>query len=248
MKRIFMLLTILGLGILLAAGCSTTSSGGATIPETEAAQGVGSAANQGLAADNSILDGTGISAAGIGASQDFSSVTREAGWFHATNSFATGVGVTVTEDLYFRVWDTTNTEVTEVALLNASLTINQLRMYGTISYIFDSGSGDFTITAGNGSSDPLTAVYAPSRSLDGQITYTAEYDGTEYQVSYDYGSISTNTSGYPDGSVSWALTVNNSQQYAGTIVFNGTKFATLNFTTGATGSYTIDLETGNIVI
>ena len=95
--------------------------------------------------------------------------------------------------------------------------------------------------------DPLTfdGQNTASPTIDGPISYSGSASDENYEISFDYNTL-TVTGGYPDGSVDWNVSVNSSSVYGGTIVFNGTNQATITFTSGASESYTVYLDSGTV--
>jgi len=248
MKKLLSTVLVLGLGILLVSGCQQAQEESApSIPASVIADSLGEAIIESLDMDNDIgtaggIGGFSVLAAGIRASAI--TITRSAdGWFTGTDSFEAG-GTFQEREINCKVWDSQGIEVTDPAdLPNLTLsTISKIQTYSIITYTFSGGS--FNITYGASKSDPLTFTYLPSKSIDGPINYTSSYQGDEFQITFDYGSLGLSASGFPSGTVDWAVYVGSSQIYAGTIIFNGTSLATITFTTGITGTYLVDLVSG----
>ncbi|MBU1026784.1 MAG: hypothetical protein KKA31_03540, partial [Candidatus Margulisbacteria bacterium] len=251
MKKVLNLVLVLGLGLFLVSGCNqgTTSSGGGTtvsIPAATIADSVGSSAMLALSIDNSLLGVFGVTSASSARASAPTTPTYEAdGWWISTNSYSAS-GVTHEATYYFKVW-TAGGEVTTLTGLAAitSSTIAKLQTYTTWTTTISTVS--YTMKYGASKSDPLTFDgynTASSQSIDGPISYTSTYTGETYQIVIDYVTLTLNSSGYPTGSVNWTVSVGGSAVYAGTITYDGTTTATITFTTGATGTYTVNLLTG----
>jgi hypothetical protein len=247
MKKLLTLVAILGLGILLVAGCQTSSSETTTIPESTIAGSVAMANFRAFGVDASIdLAAGGIGVAGaLSASDVIASAitfTRVDGWFTGSDNFTIG-GLTQDRTINFKAWDGTGIEVMTVPDLANLADTSKLQTYTTITYTFSGGSYD--ISFGASKSDPLTFTYSPTKTIDGPIQYTSTYSGDSFQVTFDYGNLTLNASGLPvSGSVSWAVFSNSTEIASGTITFNGTNTAILTFTRGGSGTYNIDLSTG----
>lgn len=250
MKKLLTLLLVLGLGIALVSGCSSTSSsGGTTIPADTVAGGVGVAANQSLAVDNTAGGAAGITGFSVSALQANANAvtwTRSAdGWFEGSDSYSAG-GFTYTRTFSLKVYDT-NGEVTTTLGLAAltSADVTKMIMAVTIEYTFSGGT--YSIKFGTSKTDPLTFTYGTSKTIDGPIQYTSTYGGDDFTITYDYGNLTLSASGYPSGDITWTVTSSGSTIASGTMTFNGTSTASLTITSGGTGTYNVNLDTGSVV-
>ncbi len=251
MKKVLSLVLVLGLGLLLVSGCNqgTTSSGGTTvsIPAATIADSVGSSAILTLSIDNSILGVFGVSSASsVRASEPSTPSYGSDEWWTSTNIYTTEANITHNATYNFKVWVAEGEVTTLLGLDGITLsTVAKLQTYTTWTTTF--GTSSFSMSYGASKSDPLTFDgynTISNQSIDGPISYTNTYDGETYQIVIDYVTLTLNSSGYPTGSVNWSVSVGGSAVYAGTITFDGTTTATITFTTGATGTYTVNLLTG----
>ncbi|MEA3493932.1 MAG: hypothetical protein U9R38_06055 [Candidatus Margulisiibacteriota bacterium] len=251
MKKLLSLLLVLGLGIALISGCSSTSSSGGdtTIPADTVAGGVGVAASNSLTVDNAAGSAAGISGFSTAVAPPMASaitLSRSAdGWFEGSDNYSAG-GFTYTRTFAFKIYDT-NGEVTTILGL-AGLTsadVTKMIMAVTIEYTFSGGS--YAISFGTSKTDPMTFTYSPTKSIDGPIQYTSTYSGDDFTITYDYGTLTVGASGYPSGDISWSVSSSGSTVAAGTLVFDGTSVAVLTITSGGSGTYNVDLTDGSVV-
>lgn len=255
MKKVIGLALLFGLGLLLVSGCQTASTP-TTVPAASAAQGLGILATEGLGIDNSILGVfpyAVLSASSVRASAP-STPTYSGGWWSCTNSYTKVFTVDATTytfshsyDYNFRVWDDASIEVITKAVLDACTrsNISKISLYSTDT--FSSNGVSATMKFGASKDDPLTfnGYGTGSFKIDGPMSYSSNYGGTDYTISLDYVNVTLATNGIPNGAINFSISVGGSTTYAGTITYNsiaGT--ATIEFTSGATGTYTVDLSTG----
>jgi hypothetical protein len=243
MKRILSIALVVGLGLLLVSGCqqATTSS---PVSSQEAAGDCAQLTDLGLYTDNLVLLSLGATT-GFRA-QTVSGIVRTSdGWWYLINS-STGQQW----DIYFKLWDQNGQELTTLASLSAwkagSVQIDKISTYTTLA--LTSGSETLNLSMGASKSDPLTfsGRVNPPQKLDGPISMSGTADGKNYSVVIDYVNVSLNTDGYPSGSVNFSVLVDSSTVLAGTITYDGDETATLTFTSGAEGAYTINIETHQV--
>lgn len=248
MRKLLTLALLFGLGLALVSGCQTQTST-AEIPESVIASGMATSATNALTMDNDIdYAAGGIGIAGASSAMDVIAsaitFTRDGDWFTGSDSFTTG-GMNYDRNINFRVWDYSGVEVTTVAGLQTMTPASKLQTYSTIDYTFS--GGNYNISYGLSKSDPLTFTYPPNpKSIDGPIQYTSTYGGSSFAITFDYGNLTLSASGYPlSGSIDWAVYSNNTEIAAGSLTFSGTQYATLTFTSGGSGTYTINMQDGS---
>lgn len=245
MKKIFGLLLIFALVIMSLSGCNQSSSS-TSLPEATAAASAGTLAKYSLSMDNAILGVVGITAAGnlVGQAPSDPSYGSD-GWWSSSDSYST-TGITYTISYAFKMWRSDGTLVSTQSLLDNTSTSNLGDVWTYTTYSITNSSGTFSMSIGDSKTVPLKfANYLTSETLDGPITYTSTYNGSDYSCTLDYDTLSVNASGYPTGSVTITWTYGGSTAYTATMTFNGTATATMLYSTGT--SYTIDLNAGTAV-
>ncbi|MFA6170209.1 MAG: hypothetical protein WCW67_04795 [Candidatus Margulisiibacteriota bacterium] len=253
MKKLLSLALVLGLGAMLMAGCSSTSSPTTSVPTSYAASSIGALASTGLAIDNSILDVAPYAMAANGARVRMAAPTAPAygsdNWWTSTNTW-TSSSYTYTYNYKFRIWKSTGSEITTAAELDAADhdNISKLWTYTTFDTTLTTTSGAVTITyqLGESTDKPLKfeGIGSASPTIDGLLKYSGAYGGESFNISMTYNSLTLNASGYPSGTVDFSFNVSGGVAYAGTITYDGTSSATLAFTSGGSGTYTINLDSG----
>lgn len=251
MKKLFSLVLILSLGVLLVAGCSSTSSGGGgdpTVPASTVASDLGTMGKNSLALDNGILGVISVAGASGAKAMAPTTPTYSSSWWTSTDSYSSS-GLTYDITYKFRVWDTNGTEITTLqglAAISSALDISALWTYTTITYTFSGGS--YSISYGSSTSDPLkwSGYNTSSHTISGPLSFSSSYSGTSYGITITYSSL-TLSGGYPSGNVTVSITEDGSEVAAGSIAFNGTNLATVTFTSGLSGTYTVNLDTGLVV-
>ncbi len=235
--------------LFTSIGCSSGGTAAtSTIPAATAASSIGYAAKYSVSIDNSVL---GVVGSGISSVKSFSASTPgygADGWWSSSDSFSLS-GISYSYNYKFRVWNSADVEITTTASLDAlaDANIKTLWTYSTMEYSY---AGDtFSIRFGNSTSDPLkfnNLNNSTTKSITGPITYTSTYNSVSYDVAFTYADLSLGSSGYPSGSVSISVAQTGSASISGTITFDGTNTATLVFTSGVSGTYAINLDTGAV--
>jgi len=239
-------------GLMLLTGCQTATSPAATsIPTVAAATSLGLLCKDGLAIDNSIMGifPSTLSVSGVKSAAVTDIAYGSDGWWSATNSWSTvegGVTYSYDYSYKFRVWNSAGTEIVTPASLDALTETNISKLKMAVTYAYGSGGTTSTYKFGLSTSDPMIidGYGSTSKTITGPISYTGKYTTESYEVTITYNGMTMNTSGYPSGTVNWEMKTNGATVYAGTITYDGTRYATCTFTTGGSGSYTVDLDTG----
>jgi len=219
------------------------------------AASVGSLVYQSSALDSTTLGFIGIS--GLSAKGvKTKNPTLSGDWWSTTESISAG-GVTISYSMHAKITDVNGTVINSQALLDALSLANTDRVdtYGTLTITTTVGTTTATSTMTMGSSSsPLafTGVGSNStsaKSVNGTVSFSGSDSttNTTYSVSLTYSNVTIAASGYPSGTVSFTVSSSSSQVYAGTVTFNGTATATLAFTSGASGTYTVYINTGAVV-
>ncbi|MBN2058082.1 MAG: hypothetical protein JW782_04755 [Candidatus Saganbacteria bacterium] len=252
MKKALGLILLLALGLFAVSGCNQSSSGGSstpTVPASTVASDLGTMARFSLDMDNQILGV--ISIAGVAGARAMapSTPTYANSWWTSTDSYSSS-GMTYDKEFNFRVWDTGGSEITTIAGLqgiSSSADLSALWTYTSITYTFSGGS--YTIKYGTSTGDPLkfTGYNTASPTISGPLSFSSSYQGTSYSVTFTYGNLTMATGGYPNGTISWSMSENSSEVAAGSIAFNGTAVCTITFTSGLSGTYQYNIDTGAIV-
>jgi len=254
-KKAIVLSVFLTVAVLLTVGCGSTTSTTA-VPESTAASGLGILAKDGLGIDNSIIGvfSSAMSASGVKASAP-STPSYSGSWWHCTNSYTqvfTYEGTTYTYshsyDYQFRVWDDSGVEVTIPSVLDSrtSSNISKIWLYSTDTFSSNGASSTmkFGASATEAGALKFEGYNTGTRTITGPMSFSSSYGGTSYEITLTYASVGLNTSGWPSGSINFSVSVNGSATYAGTITYSGGSTATIEFTTGGTGKYSVDLTTG----
>lgn len=247
MKRFLTLLIILGTASLLITGCQQAAKPAGSIPQNTVASGIATLAKNSVEIDNALGKAggmTGFKASAAGISAYAITITRSAdGWFTGSDHYTLGV-ITYDRELNFKVYALNGNEITSPAQLPSYSTsnISRLQTYSTISYTGSAGS--YTINFGASKADPLTFTYYPSKAIDGPVYYSGSHDGQNFQITCDYGNLGLSASGYPSGSINWAVYIDSSAVASGSLSFDGTSTATLSFSSGGSGNYLINLSSG----
>jgi hypothetical protein len=250
MRKLLGILLILGLGVLLVSGCQEATKPCVTIPEDTLASGLATLSKNALEIDNAIgnageMKNFKVSAMGVHAFAI--TITRSADdWFTGTDSFPIGTDLTRSRELNFKVYALNGVEITNPAdLPNYSPSnISRIVTYSTYTDTYTGGS--YTISFGSSKTKPLTFYYSPTKTIDGPVHYLSSYQGDDYQITFDYGTLGLSASGYPTGSVNWATYVDTQTCAQGGLSFNGTSTATATFTDGGTGTYYVNLDSGAV--
>lgn len=245
MKKLIGSLLIFSLGLMLLTGCQSASTpSGTSVPASSIASDIGTMAKNSLAMDNGVLGVVDtLSISSIRAATPATPTFGTDSFWVTTDSY-TASGITFDSNYKFRVWNATGTEITTLADLQAVSSysdISKIWTYTTITYTYTGGS--YSISYGSSVSDPLKFDYA-SNTISGPITMTSAYSGTTYSISLTYSNLTASATGYPTGLINWSMSEGGSTVAAGTVTFIGTSTATITFTSGYSGTYTVDLTTG----
>ncbi|MBU0629321.1 MAG: hypothetical protein KKC80_00185 [Candidatus Margulisbacteria bacterium] len=266
MKKLLSLALLLALGLFAVSGCGTTTGGtvSTTIPTAAAATSIGALASTSLTVDNNILGVTAYATSVKSSQVRASSPTTPAysgGWWTSAATWAeTFEGFSYTYDwqYQFKIWNTAGTEITTPAGLDpggdglSASDVSKIWAYVTFDYTLTTTSGAFTThyQFGESTAKPfkMEGFGTASRLMDGYTKYTGSYGGDSYSISFTYSALSLTSTGYPSGSVSFSFSVSAGEAYAGTITYDGTNTALLTFTSGGTGTYAINLDTGTTTV
>jgi len=247
MKKVLWFFFILGIGAVLITGCQQASSPTATLDPSTAAAAVGQAVSSSLTFD-SLLGFSAMSVQSVKA-QTTGFLSPEAdGWWGVTLSSLTFDSQSVSIEAHLRLYASTGALIdtqTEFGQIGGALTLDKLYMYGTLSY---SGIASFTVNLGNSKADPFKIEglsVTGGGTVSGTVSNTTIANGETLVVSMTYNAVTLSASGYPNGTVDFSITYAGTT-YAGTITFNGTALASMTFTQGLTGTYTINLITGMV--
>lgn len=239
--------TISALFVLIAViaitGCQTAQkAGNSSIPPATAASTLATSAYLSMSTSGTIYSSVGIRSLGAkNASAKTITPNYTDGWW-SFNSTITGIS---TFDANFKIFKG-SVEITTEAALNAlkSSEVTELDIFTTWTL------GGTIITLGASKADPLKFTMGATEILNGAISTSGRgEDGTTYAVLITYSNITIGSNGYPiaGGSASFTITSGGVTVYAGAISFDGTKTATITFTTGVTGTYKCDLSDGSVV-
>ncbi len=245
MKKVISLMLVLGLGVLLAAGCASTSSSTTSVPESSAASNVGTMAKSSVSVDNAVVGVMVIqSVAGAKASTVANLLYGSDGWWTYTDNYTLTI-YTYDYSVKFKAWDANGSEITTLAGIQAvtsSSDISKVWLYVTEN-ITVTGSGSYTIKYGASITDPLKFDYTLG-TISGPLVFSSTYGSESFEMTYTYSSVSVSASGYPNGTVSLAIKSNGNQVATADIVFNGTSTCTVQFAGAYTGKYSVNLDTG----
>lgn len=243
MKKFIILSLVLIAGMfIMGCGASTSSTSATpTVPAATLAGNVGNIGVIGLGIDDNITGLKGV--AGSGVKANTVTPTRVSGWWTAVDS--------TSKDNYsyayrFRMYDTNANELTTEASLAAatSSTISTLETYTSLEVT--SALLSFSMSLGTSTSAPLQFLNynsSTNKKINGPLTYTATSSGTSYTVTLTYANLTLGAI-YPTGSASFSVNIDG-ETVAGTVTYDGTSSATLTFTSGATGTYTLNLTDGS---
>jgi hypothetical protein len=186
---------------------------------------------------------TNLSISGLKAASPATPNYGADGFWATTDSYSAS-GVSYAISYKFKVWNAAGVEIITLADLQAvtgASDLSRLSTYTTIDYTYSGGS--FSMSYGSSTSNPLIFNY-DTATINGPITLTNSYSGTSYSITFTYADLASTVSGYPTGSVSWSMAEGSSTVASGTVTFNGTSTATVAFTSGYSGTYTVNLDTG----
>jgi hypothetical protein len=255
MKKSIVALSLIAFaGLMLLTGCQTASSPASTsIPTAAAASSIGLLAKDGLSIDNSVM---GIfsyaQSAGAPRANAPTSITYGSdGWWSAVNTYSMdegGVTYSFDYNYKFKVWNRAGVEITTAADLDTmdDTTVGKLWMAVTFTYGSGGTTGSYTFGTSTASPMKIEGYGTSGQTIDGTITYSSKYNTESYETSITYNTLSMSTSGYPSGSVTWNLKTNGSTVYSGSITYDGTNIAICTFSSGASGSYSVNLDTGAV--
>jgi hypothetical protein len=250
MKRLFSVLLILSLGILLVSGCQQATTHEPTVPADQLASSLGVVAKDSLRIDSDLINTTfpSLSVMDVNATA-VSTPEYTDGWWTFGDSYTDSGGFTYTRSFQVKVWDAFDAEITTLAGLQAiddTTDISKLWIYATWNVTYSGAT--YTIKFGASTSDPLKfeGYNTADQSISGPISYTSTYQEQSFEISYTYGDLQMTGSGYPTGSITFNVYENNNLVVSGTITFDGTNIATIAFTTGLSGTYTVNLDTGAV--
>lgn len=262
MKKLLSLALVLGLGAMLMAGCNSTSSGTAStsVPATAAATSVAALASTSLGIDNSILgvfSYASVKTSGMKLAAPTGIAYGSDGWWACSNVWDSGSGYSYNYDYAFKAWDKAGTEITTaaglkgVAEIEGSDKVSKIWTFTKFISTLTATSGTVSITYqfGESKDKPLKfeGIGTASYKIDGYTKYSGSYAGESYDVIMNYSSLTLTTAGYPSGVVNFSFKVSAGEAYAGTITYDGTSTATLAITSGGTGTYTVNLDSGAVV-
>lgn len=262
MKKVLSLTLVLGLGVMLFAGCNSTSSGTAStsVPATAAATSVAALASTSLGIDNSILgvfSYASVKTSGMKLAAPTGIAYGSDGWWACSNVWDYG-SYSYNYDYAFKVWNAAGTEITTSAALKGvapegegSADVSKIWTFTKFVSTLTATSGTVSITYqfGESKDKPLKfeGIGTSTYTINGYTKYSGSYAGESYDVIMNYNSLTLTTAGYPSGTVSFSFKVSAGEAYAGTITYDGTSTATLAITSGGTGTYTVNLDSGAVV-
>ncbi|MBU0672483.1 MAG: hypothetical protein KJ732_05605 [Candidatus Margulisbacteria bacterium] len=240
MKKLFSLVLILGLAVMLVAGCSSSTS----TPSADIPAGASVASQIGLmAATSTQIDATAKALMGFHATHAVSAMAApnltydsSIGWWTFTYTAGTS-----SYDFKAKAYTALGTAITTTSAL---ATTNKLEIALSMQM-----TSDVLFTFGT-ESDPMIfdGLLVGTKSLNGPLSMiVTDAQSKTYTVSYTYSGVQLDASGLPaSGSVSFTFSSSDYATVAGTITFNGAT-ANLVFTspsslTGTT--YVIDMLTG----
>jgi len=245
MKKVIALFALFA--VVALAGCQTAStSTDPTVPEGTLAGACGTLAAGSLSIDNSVMGVIGLSVPASEVRMSAPSTPEVDGdWWTSTNNWTYG-GTTYTISYNFRLVNSSGTVCNTQALLDGLTagTLDDVWMY--VSWGISSSTSSLTLTYGNSKDDPLKVegLINTPKTISGPVSISGSEDGTAYSMTLTYGELALGTSGYPTGTVTVTFKEGSSTVAEATIVFNNTDTATITFTSGYSGSYTVDLDTG----
>ena len=261
MKKLLSLALVLGLGAMLMAGCNSTSSGTAStsVTATAAATSVAALASTSLGIDNSILgvfSYASVKTSGMKIATPGDIAYGSDGWWTCLNTWEASA-YSYRYEYAFKAWDKAGAEIKTaaglkgVAEMEGSDKVSKMWTFTNFTTTWTATSGTVSITYqfGESKDKPLKfeGIGTASYKIDGYTKYSGSYAGESYDVIMNYNSLTLTTAGYPSGTVSFSLKVSAGEAYAGTITYDGTSTATLAITSGGTGTYTVNLDSGAVV-
>lgn len=246
MKKISTLFFLILLASIISSCSSSTSSSAPTIPEATYASSIGSLAQNSISISSSVQEGAGISSKDINALDTYDFSSPEAGadnWWEMSISYTSG-SYTYEVSSQFKVW-TANGEVDSLAELNNlnGEDITKLWIYAV--YDVDYLTTSIDINIGESKNNPFKINYS-EETLSGPLDYSASSASTTYAVSLTYDLTLAGGASYPSGTVNLTISEDSTQVCTATITFNGTSTATLAFSDGYSGTYTINLDSGEV--
>lgn len=241
MKKALAIMSLLLLVGLVGCQQSTSTSTTPPVPANTCAASVGSLAFTSLYIDNISLGAVGVSGAMSAQTTLATPVYGTDGWWSAQFTYGSAA-VTVN----FRVWNTSGTEIVNSTGLNALTIATTDKLWIYTTWVV----GSTTMSFGTSKDNPLkfAGIYSTSstnKSISGPIALSGtDEDGTSYSIAVTYSTVTLSSSGYPNGTVTVSVTSGGQEIMAGSLVCIGTNSATFTFTSGYSGSYAVNLDTG----
>ncbi len=246
---LFFVVCFLALSTLGCSSGGTTAT--TTLPASTAATAVGLAATNSFGIDDTIIgvaQGSALSSASDGFVSICTPTYGSDDWWVSSESYSLG-SISFAYTYKFKIWDAQGDEITDISTLNsvASSDISKLWIYSTLDYTTSAASYSFSY--GSSTSSPLKFTdynSSTSTTISGPMSCTGTYSSKSFIVTYTYNDLTLSSSGYPTGSVTMSITGDSLTTIAGTITFDGTSTAVLAFTSGVTGTYSVDLDDGTV--
>jgi len=248
MRKALAVMSLLLLVGLMGCTQSTSTSTTPPVPVNTCATSVGSMVYQSVTADNLALASIGVY--GLGAAGIVNKApTYSAGWWSTSETISIST-MTMAYTYNVKITDVGGNLIDTAAKLDALLLANvdRVETYTTVTITSITGTTtSFTISLGASKDNPLifTGVGSNSisaKSISGPVSYSgSDSDGTSYAVSMTYSSVTLSASGYPSGTITFSISSGGSEIVAGSFVGDGDATATLTFTSGYSGSYTVNL-------
>lgn len=246
----FFLLGLFVMVAIITSGCSQQVVSTPILPQCIAASSIGSLGTYSLSADNSIASGTNVAASGIRAAGYSTPEVGSDDWWQMTYAFSYG-DYTYDMTFSFKLWDKNGTVInTSNALDNLGTSdLGNIWIYGILNITYAGTS--YEINIGSSKSNPFKyeGYNASSLSLSGPVSHTGSYENLSYTVTATYNNLTVSTggtSGYPTGTVNVSIAEGGNTVSTATITFDGDNTASLVFTSGYSGTYSINLDDGTV--
>ncbi|MFA4858347.1 MAG: hypothetical protein WC901_05265 [Candidatus Margulisiibacteriota bacterium] len=244
MKKIFIAALLL-LAVIFITSCSGSSptSGNPAVPAATLAESLGLMAQSSCSIDDSIQEGTTVSR-GMRAQSTYTYTSPEVGadqWWNMTVNYSSS-SLTMEVVTNFKIYTLSGavTTLVNLAVLETS-DITTFEIYAT--YDIQQNSNRLSMNLGSSKTNPFILSLL-GQSLTGPVSYTSSYQGTTYVIAMVYDLAFPTGSDYPSGTVMATIYENSALICTGTITFNSTSTATLAFSGGYSGTYTINLANG----
>jgi hypothetical protein len=232
---------------IFIAGCSgsASSSSNFTVPAATFAESLGLLAQSSCSIDDCIQEGVAVSR-GMRALSSYTYTSPEVGadqWWNMTVNYSSStMTMEVVTNCKIYTLGGAVTTLADLASLETS-DVTTFEIYATYDILQNGNS--ISMNLGSSKTNPFILSLL-GQSLTGPISYTGSYQGTTYAIVMVYDLEFPTGSSYPSGTVTATIYENSALVCTGTITFNGTSTATLAFSGGYSGTYTIDLANGTV--